>query len=72
MSDVRQDPEVRSTLQEMGLSIYQIWKMGDGDLAFWMMDQCIDRGIGDFTCLCAPTAVEIINIAVNAWKGAKE
>ena len=39
MTDLRQDTEVRSTLQEMGLSIDQIWKMGDGDLAFFMRNK---------------------------------
>jgi len=41
--DIRRDPKVRQTLQDMGLAIDQIWAMGNGDLAFFMRDKCVEK-----------------------------
>ena len=41
------------------------------DVAFEMMDACIEREIGNFTCLNTPTAEEIIITATLAWEAAK-
>ena len=40
-----------------------------GSLAFFMMDACVAKDIGDFVCLNTPTAKEIIIKAVLAWEG---
>ena len=45
--DIRRDPKVRQTLQDMGLAIDQIWAMGNGDLAFFMRDAS-DREAWEF------------------------
>ena len=73
MTDIREDLDVLLVFRKMGGVTLMEPKgqriyMSIGDLAFWMMDKCIDAGLGkSFMGLCAPTAEEIINLAVKAW-----